>query len=417
MKRLLILFIGIYLLPGIGLAQETLFGKSYAVVIGIDRYENSKWPDLTFSENDAKGMYDFLQSQNFETEQFYGSQATRPAILNYLKNLALKLQSKDRFLFFFSGHGETKKFGTRDYGYIIPVDGTDNLSTWIGMDELELIAEQMNAARHLLFLFDSCFGGMFNVKSSLSSPYSNDPNYIKKMASRISRQYITAGGMEEEVLAEGPDGHSYFTSYLLKALGGKGDINPDGYITASELYTYLLPAASNRRHTPSSGTFAGHEQGEFLFKTKSASVGQQKPGEPGTDSLLKGAPKLEPIEAEYVVISTARVREKPDITSPQIDSLKIGQKVWVAGQTKVSGNTWFLVELSQGKGYVYGNTLSKQGPTPKKERGVLSDQQISILKRERENQKENVKEIFKTRFPGKPIPELFAFPVFTLKLS
>jgi len=70
--------------------------------------------------------------------------------------------------------------------------------------------------------------------------------------------------------------------------------------------------------------------------------------------------------------------------------------------------------LSQGKGYVYGNTLSKQGPTPKKERGVLSDQQISILKRERENQKENVKEIFKTRFPGKPIPELFAFPVLFL---
>jgi Caspase domain len=301
MKCLLILSFCVFLWSSICMANDSLFGMSYAVVVGIDRYKHQKWADLPYPEKDASGMYNFLQSQNFEIKSFYGPQANREAILKYLKNLALQLHSKDRFLFFFSGHGATVPFGTKDYGYIIPFDGTDDLSTWISMDELELIADQMNNARHQLFLFDSCFGGMFGLKSTIMSSVSLDvPDYIRNVASRKSRQYITAGGKNEMVLADGPDGYSYFTGYLLKALKGEANTHPDGYITASEIHAYLVPAASNRQHTPSGGTFSGHEQGDFLFNTRSITTVKPEQDKPKENTLLKASPNNEPVEGGFL---------------------------------------------------------------------------------------------------------------------
>ncbi len=66
--------------------------------------------------------------------------------------------------------------------------------------------------------------------------------------------------------AGGPDGYSYFTGYLLRALSGKADLNGDSYVTSSELDAYLQPAASNWDHTPIAGVLPGHEQGNFWFR-------------------------------------------------------------------------------------------------------------------------------------------------------
>jgi tetratricopeptide (TPR) repeat protein len=125
----------------------------------------------------------------------------------------------------------------------------------------------MGNARHQLFIMDSCYGGLLAVtRASLVNP--NIPDYLNEISGRVARQVITAGGKDQQVLDGGPKGHSFFVDYFLEALAeGKADTNGDGYITFSELSSYLIPRASNRQQTPSFSPLAGHQAGEYLFRS------------------------------------------------------------------------------------------------------------------------------------------------------
>ncbi|WPD22807.1 MAG: caspase family protein [Candidatus Electrothrix scaldis] len=247
------------------------FGKSYAVVIGIRNYP-THWDALEYAEKDAKAMAELLEKQGFEVRRFIGREATRNNIVSYLEDdLATRLTTNDRIIFYFSGHGATKERGGKNFGYIIPYEGTDRSATWISMEKLRELAQKLGYAHHQLFIFDSCFGGLFATKGHMNSEPEDTPNYIGEMAKHRARQYLTAGGAGEQTPAgsqlPGYREHSHYTAYLLKGLEGAADTYRDGVITASELDAYLGPAATSNMNKPRGDSFAGHEQGNFLFRS------------------------------------------------------------------------------------------------------------------------------------------------------
>ncbi len=247
-------------------ATAQYHGQSYALVIGIDKFSSAKWPKLSYAKKDAEGVADFLRSQGFKVFSLYNERATKTAIIAMLQNiLAPLLKENDRVLVFFAGHGFTETLGGEERGYIVPYDGGDYSATYVSMEELRDQSSKMGNAKHQLFIFDSCYGGLFGTRGARPLE-TNIPNYIGEAAKRPARQFITAGGANQQVLDGGSRGHSFFTQYLLEALrDGLGDVNNDGYITFTELAGYLLPRASNSYQTPASGSLPGHGLGEFIF--------------------------------------------------------------------------------------------------------------------------------------------------------
>jgi tetratricopeptide (TPR) repeat protein len=80
---------------------------------------------------------------------------------------------------------------------------------------------------------------------------------------------LTAGGANEEVADNGPNGHSVFTWTVLQGLEGRADLNSDGFITAAELASYVGPSVSAlSRQTPAFGNLPGTEGGEFIFELR-----------------------------------------------------------------------------------------------------------------------------------------------------
>jgi tetratricopeptide (TPR) repeat protein len=80
---------------------------------------------------------------------------------------------------------------------------------------------------------------------------------------------FTAGGADQQVADNGPNGHSVFTWTLLQGLDGRADLNGDGVITATELAAYVAPAVSALSHqTPAFGNLPGSEGGDFIFDLK-----------------------------------------------------------------------------------------------------------------------------------------------------
>ena len=254
-------------------AATALYRESWAVIIGIDDYRS--WPKLNYAVNDAKGIRELLiRKYKFKPEciiTLLNEEATREKILSALGDTmgnSQKVKRDDRVFVFFAGHGITRKLSSgRDLGYIVPVeaDVENYQGRSISMTNFQDISEAI-FAKHVLFIMDSCYSGLALMRGS---GHLRTENYLREISRRISRQMLTAGGANEQVADNGPNGHSVFTWTLLQGLEGRADLNGDGFITASELAAYVGPSVSAlSKQTPAFGNLPGSEGGEFIFEPK-----------------------------------------------------------------------------------------------------------------------------------------------------
>ncbi|MBS4096185.1 MAG: polysaccharide deacetylase family protein [Sulfuricella sp.] len=243
------------------------YSDSWAIVVGIDDY--AKWPKLHYAVRDARAIRDTLiQKFGFAAEHIVtleNQDATRTGILSAFHDKLghSGMKKNDRLLVFFAGHGATRQLSSgRDLGYIVPVDSDPNqiATDAIPMTELQNIAESVTA-KHALFVMDACYSGLGLTRGATNG------NFLRDNAKRLGRQMLTAGGADQLVADGGPNGHSVFTWALLQGLAGKGDLNGDGLITATELAAYVAPAVAAASHqTPAFGSLPGSEGGDFIFE-------------------------------------------------------------------------------------------------------------------------------------------------------
>lgn len=249
------------------------YHDSWAAIIGIDDYVN--WQKLQYAAHDALGVKDLLvQKYSFKPDHIFtllNGEATRQNILSLLGDklaTANMVQHEDRVFVFYAGHGATRKLASgRELGYIIPVDAdlTNYEGSAISMTNFQDISEAI-PAKHVLFVMDSCYSGLALTRGGGMAP---SQNYLNEISRREARQMFTAGGADQQVADNGPNGHSVFTWTLLQGLDGRADLNGDGVITATELAAYVAPAVSALSHqTPAFGNLPGTEGGDFIFDLK-----------------------------------------------------------------------------------------------------------------------------------------------------
>lgn len=251
-----------------GQAEEVqLYKASYALVIGVSDYTNG-WKSLPGVKNDVKAVSDVLKEQGFQVETVLNPKRLEltAAVEKFIREYGYDFQN--RLLIYYAGHGHTQKRGTGDdQGFIIPADApvpkngneSELRRMAISMDTIERYAQEIDA-KHVLFLFDSCFSGAL-----ISQTRSAVPPMITYKATQPVRQFITAGTDNQEV----PD-VSEFRKQFVEGLKGDADINLDGYITASELADFLqdkVSRYSRGSQTPQFGKIrdARLDKGDFVF--------------------------------------------------------------------------------------------------------------------------------------------------------
>lgn len=294
----------------------TGYADSWAVVIGVNDY--AKWPKLQYAANDADGMRQLLvERYGFAPERVLSlkdGEATRNGILSLFERLGHgDVKKNDRVLVFFAGHGATRKLSSgREIGYIVPADADpQNTATdAIPMTEIQNIAEGLQA-KHVFFVMDACYSGLGLTRGA-------GGGFLRENAKRVGRQMLTAGGADQLVADGGPGGHSIFSWTLLQGLGGKGDLNGDGLITATELAAYVAPAVSGvSLQTPAFGSLPGSEGGDFVFELPAETefLNAETPQLAGDAIALNGkldavAPTLPLVEAgKTPVVPPVKVRD------------------------------------------------------------------------------------------------------------
>jgi tetratricopeptide (TPR) repeat protein len=257
--------------PEIKQQKQQLYDRSIAVVIGINNY--TTWPSLEFAVSDAEAIKNKLYEQGFDQVfELTDKAATRIQILKLLSDeLPRILKENDRLLIYFAGHGQTENFETKDEsgknitekeGYIIAVDSElgNYRGSAISMTKIREITKGYKA-KHVLYAFDSCYSGLGLKRFGGTN---KADGYIQKLSTLKAVQILTAGGENEQVGEE--NGHGIFTKYLILALSGKADLDNDGFVTASEIGTYIRPEVSRiskNSQTPKFGWISG--EGDFIF--------------------------------------------------------------------------------------------------------------------------------------------------------
>lgn len=250
-----------------------LYKGSYALVVGVSDYV-SGWPDLPNASRDAEEINGLLTGLGFNVTKLINP--SKVQMNQALENLVYGPgQDPDNCLvIFFAGHGHTEEMAYgADIGYIVPVDAplpqndkAGFMQKAINMQAIEGYARNIQA-KHALFLFDSCFSGaIFDMVRAV-------PASISYKTERPVRQFITAGGADEQV----PD-RSIFKGQLIEGLKGEADRNSDGYVTGTELGEYLqekvVNYSRNSQH-PQYGKIRDPnlDKGDFVFVLEKPTLG------------------------------------------------------------------------------------------------------------------------------------------------
>ncbi len=313
--------------PSPGTAKHNFYRDNWAVIIGINDYQH--WPKLRYAVNDANGIEEVLTTKfGFKKEnirKLLDGDATRQRIMQVLGDEltdSTKVQREDRVFFFFAGHGSTRTFEDgRQAGFIVPVDAdqNNNVSTAISMSQIREVSDLI-PAKHVYFVMDSCYSGL--ALSRGSGAYSKDRSYLEEITRRTARQILTAGGADQQVADDGPNGHSVFTWALLQGLQGEADLDGNGVITASELGAYVSPiVAKFARQTPAVGNLVGSEGGEFVFELQpellTARSKQEDPKAMELNQQLSGLEKeIAAKQAELLKLQQSIQAESAKVAQP-----------------------------------------------------------------------------------------------------
>jgi formylglycine-generating enzyme required for sulfatase activity len=240
-----------------------LYKESHALLISVSRYKGigqKGWRPLEETRGELDQVATVLRRHGFQVRRIQdpGGHDLVTVLRHFVAEYGRA--PDNRLLLFFSGHGYTDK--QTGLGYLVPVDAPDPHINPTGFFEqalpiraLQLLAEEISA-RHVLFVFDSCFSGsIFMTKGAEVVPQvkalsqRDRRDFFLGPGRREVRQFISAGGPDEELPAK-----SVFVPLFIEALNGQAAGTADGYVTGKEIGLWLeqnLPRY-NRLQSPHS---------------------------------------------------------------------------------------------------------------------------------------------------------------------
>ncbi|MGH6718551.1 MAG: caspase family protein [Alphaproteobacteria bacterium] len=255
--------------PDAPVAEEVrLYDASHALVIGMDNYV-AGWPKLKNGVNDARLVAADLETHGFEVifEQDLDAERLRVVLKEFF---VLKgADANARLLVWFAGHGQS----VHGEGFLVPVDAPPPGDPAFALYALPLrdlgTLVRLARSKHVLAIFDSCFSGTI-FEARAGAP----PAAITQATLQPVREFLSSGDSDQTVADNGS-----FRELFLRALRGedRADANGDGYLTGSELGSFLADRITNLTQgaqTPRFGKLldVNYDRGDFVFILPQATV-------------------------------------------------------------------------------------------------------------------------------------------------
>jgi hypothetical protein len=234
------------------IAQLPSASKRWALIVGVDAYEDKQISPLYAASNDANALADaFSRYAGFPKEQVIllasnqptERQPTRGNVLLRLANLARMVPKDGLLLFAFAGHGIERN----NQAFLLPADAkmSDNIrilqSTALSVTEIKDWVQEMSV-KQVIILLDACrndpTAGRAEAPNRMTEAYRRgfDFDSHNSQVEAFATLYATRVGERAYEYAEKK--HGYFSWAVVEGLRGRA-ANDRGEVTLGSLEKYL----------------------------------------------------------------------------------------------------------------------------------------------------------------------------------
>jgi uncharacterized caspase-like protein len=239
--------------------------RKIAVLIGIDRYQDTRIPQLGNAVTDARAVARTL-TDRLGYESVVLENPGRATIFRTLNQLAGQVGPNDSVVLYYAGHGD--RVEQTGLGYWQPADAdASRPETWISNADIDRLLRSLPASQ-LAMVSDSCFSGsLVSGERIRGVPATPDPAALLRKRAVV---VMTSGG-NEPVFDSGLNNHSPFAWNLMQSLNQVGN-QPAGWRPGSNVFEQVRFAVARKlpqrpQYGASSG--GGHEQGaDYLFEQR-----------------------------------------------------------------------------------------------------------------------------------------------------
>jgi hypothetical protein len=214
-------------------------GKRYALVIGINNYEDADILSLQKAVNDAEVISKILKEQGgfnhivTMTDKIEHKNSLYPRkdnIEDTINNMLEEVYPEDLFVLFFSGHGISD---LQNQNYLVAVDAHPG-RVYKNSIRIEKIIELIKARKiqRSLLIIDACRTGFSRKKDLINAKFQKyDSNEISAIL------YSTGLGLASYESSQ--TDYGVFTRFLVSGLKGEADSNCDNHVSLEELNIHL----------------------------------------------------------------------------------------------------------------------------------------------------------------------------------
>ncbi len=277
--------------------------RKWAVVVGVNFYQDEFIPDLSGAVNDAWAFYHFLASPKggavdpFRLRLLLNEEATRRGVEDALGEFLQYACPQDQIIIYFAGHGAPEP-DRPDEAFLLLHDTDLNsmVSTALSMSQLpNFLKWRTGQTGQLLMLIDACHSGniQFPGKRGIKPPKEaiklEEDARAKSVADSVSKLVegsagwgaISATAADQLagetsascVIGGKPYAGGIFTCYLLEGLSGGADGDKNGQVTLTEVFEHLKARVSEARDGEQVPQMSGQlDQGMVLSSTRSMAI-------------------------------------------------------------------------------------------------------------------------------------------------
>lgn len=227
--------------------QTNNSGNTYAVIVGISKYENIGITQLEYADRDARVFASYLESKAGGTvppeniRLLLNDTATFGAIYDAMNWLMETCKKNDVVYFYFSGHGDVENNTIYKLGFLLSYNTprTNYINNAVRLEDLNNMANTLSVDRQakVILITDACHSG--NLAGN-----DNRGNFL------VGDQLRAVKGKEVRITSCGPDqlsnedegwggGRGVFSYYLINGMIGLADNLNNGIVTVKEIGNYL----------------------------------------------------------------------------------------------------------------------------------------------------------------------------------
>lgn len=262
MRRFL-LFLAITSFTSVELfAQGKALPKTYAVVVGITKYQNQAIPALQFADRDAQQFSAWLQSKSGgeipqdNIKLLVNNQATIAAVYDALDWLKTKCKENDVAYIYFSGHGDVETKNKFSKGFLLAYNSPQSnyANNAIRIEDInnESITLTTKNRAKVIIITDACHSG------KLAGDFYKGKQLVASQLNQVlNNQVRIASCKEDQLAAEGPNwggGRGVFSYYLVLGLQGLAAIQNNRTIQLDQLADYLKTSFAADKYLAQSNT-------------------------------------------------------------------------------------------------------------------------------------------------------------------